>query len=66
MIGAFAQASGKQIPYRIIGRRPGDIARCFADPTLAKTELGWTARFGIQKMCEDTWHWQVTNPQGYK
>jgi len=66
MIEAFAQTSGKQIPYRIVGRRAGDIARCFADPTLARNELGWTARFGIQEMCADTWRWQLTNPQGYQ
>ncbi len=66
MVEAFSQVSGKQIPYRIVGRRAGDIAQCFADPTLAKNELGWTARLGIQEMCADTWRWQSTNPQGYK
>jgi len=66
MVEAFAQVSGKQIPYRIVGRRAGDIAQCFANPTLARNELGWTARFGIQEMCADTWRWQSTNPQGYK
>ncbi len=66
MVKAFALVSGKQIPYRITDRRTGDIARCYADPTLAHQELGWTARFGIQEMCEDTWRWQLANPEGYK
>jgi UDP-glucose 4-epimerase len=66
MVKAFALASGKQIPYRITDRRAGDIARCYADPTLAHEELGWKAQFGIQEMCEDTWRWQLANPEGYK
>ena len=66
MVKAFAFASGRQIPYRITDRRAGDIARCYADPTLAREELGWKARFGIKEMCEDTWRWQLANPEGYK
>jgi len=66
MVKAFALACGKQIPYRITDRRTGDIAQCFADPTLAWEELGWKAQLGIQEMCEDTWRWQLANPQGYK
>lgn len=66
MVKAFALASGRQIPYRFTNRRAGDIARCYADPTLAGKELGWTARFGIQEMCEDSWRWQSANPEGYK
>lgn len=66
MVKAFALASGKQIPYRITDRRAGDIARCYADPTLAHKELGWKAQCGIQEMCEDTWRWQLTNPEGYR
>jgi len=66
MVKAFATASGKQIPYRITGRRTGDIAQCYADPTLAQKELGWKAAYGIQEMCEDTWRWQSANPEGYK
>lgn len=66
MVHAFAAASGRQIPYRITGRRAGDVAQCYADPTLALKELGWQARFGIQEMCEDTWRWQSANPQGFK
>jgi UDP-glucose 4-epimerase len=66
MVKAFALACGKQIPYRIVERRPGDIAQCYADPTLALKELGWKARYTIQEMCRDTWRWQSANPQGYK
>jgi UDP-glucose 4-epimerase len=65
MVKAFTAACGKPIPYRIIGRRAGDIAQCYADPGLALQELGWKARLGIQDMCEDTWRWQSANPQGY-
>jgi UDP-glucose 4-epimerase len=66
MIKAFSIACGKQIPYRIVERRPGDIAQCYADPALALKELGWKARYSIQEMCQDTWRWQSANPQGYK
>lgn len=66
MVKAFAQASGKPIPYQIVGRRAGDIAQCYADPTLARLELRWQAQFGIEAMCKDTWRWQSTNPQGYR
>ena len=66
MVKAFAQASGKPIPYQIVGRRAGDIAECYADPTLALLELRWQAQFGIEAMCKDTWRWQSTNPQGYR
>jgi UDP-glucose 4-epimerase len=58
MINAFANASGREIPYKIVGRRAGDIAKCFADPTLAQKLLGWEATLGINEMCEDTWRWQ--------
>ena len=66
MIEAFAQASGQPIPYRITGRRSGDIAKCYADPALALKELGWQAQHGIREMCEDAWRWQSANPEGYK
>jgi len=65
MIEAFAKACGKEIPYKIVGRRAGDIASCFADPVKAYDELGWRARYGLREMCEDTWHWQKKNPKGY-
>lgn len=66
MIGAFARASGREIPYRITARRPGDIAECYADPTLAYQELGWKAQRGIEEMCADAWRWQSINPNGYR
>jgi len=66
MVQAFAQASGQEVPYQIVERRPGDIACCYADPALAKELLGWEAQFGIQEMCDDTWRWQSNNPQGYQ
>ncbi|MDK9707293.1 MAG: UDP-glucose 4-epimerase GalE [Desulforhopalus sp.] len=65
MVRAFAKACGREIPYRIAGRRPGDIATCYADPAKALRELGWQARFGLAEMCQDTWRWQKNNPQGY-
>lgn len=58
MVRAFSRASGKQVPYRIVGRRPGDIAEFYADPALARDVLGWEARFGIDSMCADSWRWQ--------
>ncbi len=65
MIEAFEKASGKEIPYTITDRRPGDIAECFADPSKAEKELGWKAERGIDDMCSDTWNWQSKNPKGY-
>ncbi|MCE3604895.1 UDP-glucose 4-epimerase GalE [Massilia sp. P8910] len=58
MVRAFEQASGKQVPYQIVARRPGDIAACYADPTLAETELGWKAQRDVAQMCVDAWRWQ--------
>jgi len=66
MVRAFERATGREIPYRIAERRPGDIAACYADPTLAKTELGWEARRGLAEMCADAWRWQSQNPNGYE
>ena len=65
MVAAFEKVSGKKISYRLAPRRPGDIAVCYADPSLANEELGWSADKGIDDMCEDTWRWQQNNPQGY-
>jgi len=65
MVGAFAEACGREIPYRIVARRPGDIAACYADPEKARRELGWQARYGLAEMCRDTWRWQRSNPEGY-
>ncbi len=66
MVRAFEKASGRQVPYKIVGRRPGDIAECYADPSLANRLLGWKARFGVGEMCADAWRWQSQNPNGYK
>ena len=65
MVQAFAKASGREIAYKIVGRRAGDIAACYANPAKALAELGWTAQYGLQEMCEDTWRWQKNNPNGY-
>ncbi len=65
MVKAFEKASGKEVSYCIAPRRPGDIASCYADPTLAKERLGWEAKHGIEKMCEDAWRWQEKNPSGF-
>ena len=64
-ITAFVEASGRQIPYKIVDRRPGDIAECYADPSQAHRELNWKAEKGLAEMCRDTWRWQSTNPNGY-
>ena len=66
MIAAFGRASDMPIPYRIAPRRPGDIAQCYADPSLAERELGWQARRGLEAMCADSWRWQAANPDGYR
>lgn len=61
----FGKVSGREIPYEIVGRRPGDIATCYADASKAKREMGWEARRGIEEMCADAWRWQSANPDGY-
>jgi len=66
MVRAFEEACSRKIPYRIGGRRPGDIATCYADPRLANEELGWRAERGIEEMCVDAWRWQSMNPDGYE
>lgn len=65
IVKGFEKAVGQPIPYVIKPRRPGDIATCYADPTLAKKELGWEAVRDLNKMCEDSWRWQKNNPEGY-
>lgn len=65
VVKAFGKACGRELPYEIKPRRPGDIAQCYADPSKAKAELGWEARYGIEEMCEDSWRWQSQNPDGY-
>ncbi|XP_050299281.1 UDP-glucose 4-epimerase isoform X1 [Anthonomus grandis grandis] len=65
VVKAFEKASGKQVKYEIVGRRAGDVAECYADATLAKRELNWTAARDIYAMCKDTWNWQQKNPKGF-
>ena len=65
MIKAFEKVSGKDIPFQIVDRRPGDIAACYADPAYAKKKLDWKAECELDEMCEDTWRWQSMNPDGY-
>ena len=66
VIKAYSKACGKDLPYVIDPRRPGDIAECYADPAKARDELGWTAEYGIEEMCASSWKWQSMNPNGYK
>lgn len=66
MVRAFARASGRDIPYDIVERRPGDVAVCYADPAHAEQVLGWKATRGVDAMCADHWRWQESNPEGYR
>ncbi|CAG9255629.1 UDP-glucose 4-epimerase [Paraburkholderia unamae] len=66
VVKAFEEASGRPVPYEIVARRPGDIAECYANPAAAENVLGWTARFGIERMCADHWRWQEGNPRGFE
>ena len=65
VIHAFENACGKELPYVIRERRPGDIATCYSSPAKAEKELGWTAEFDLEDMCRDSWNWQQKNPDGY-
>jgi len=66
MIAAFSKVCQKEIPYVVKARRPGDIAVCYADPGLAREELGFIATRDLEKMCEDAYRWQSNNPNGYR
>lgn len=66
IVHAFEKANGVTIPYVIVGRRPGDIATCYSNPSKAEKELGWKAEFDIVDMCRDAWKWQKMNPEGYR
>ena len=66
VVNAFEQASGQHIEYKIVERRPGDIATCYSDASKAYNELGWKAERGLLEMCEDSWRWQSTNPNGFE
>lgn len=65
MVKAFEKACGKPVPYKLVERRPGDIAECWADPSKAQNDLGWKAVRTLDEMTQDTWRWQSHNPQGY-
>lgn len=65
MISAFSKAVGKEIPYVIEARRPGDIPACYADCSKAKRELNWEAKRTLEDMCADAWRWQRMNPNGF-
>lgn len=65
MVRAFEAASGVPVPYEIVERRPGDVAACYADASLAARELGWRATRGLEDMCRDAWRWQSQNPEGF-
>ena len=65
MIETFERVTGQKVAFEIVGRRPGDIAQCWTDPTLAKQLLGWSAGRSIEDMCTDAWRWQDLNPSGY-
>jgi UDP-glucose 4-epimerase len=65
MVRMFEMVSNKFISYKIVDRRPGDIASCYADPEFAKVFLGWQAEFNLARMCEDSWRWQSNNPNGF-
>jgi UDP-glucose 4-epimerase len=64
-VRAFERASGRPIPYDVAPRRPGDVASCYADPSLAERLLGWRATRDLDAMCADTWRWQTANPNGF-
>ena len=66
LIKSLEQASGRKVPYSVIARRPGDVASCYADVSLAEKELNWKAELGIDRACADSWRWQSQNPDGYK
>jgi UDP-glucose 4-epimerase len=65
MVNAFEKESGQKVAYKIAPRRGGDVASCYADPTLAAQELDWKAEKGLKEMCADSWRWQNQNPDGY-
>lgn len=66
IVNAFEKATGVKINYKIVERRPGDIATCYSDPSKAKNILGWEAKHDIEEMCEDSWRWQSQNPNGFE
>ncbi|OXH92336.1 UDP-glucose 4-epimerase GalE [Burkholderia multivorans] len=65
VVRAFEKASGRQVPYEIVARRPGDVAECYANPQAAADIIGWRATLGLDDMCADHWRWQEANPRGF-
>jgi len=65
-VRAFERASGRAVPFEHVARRAGDVAECYADPSLAEKILGWKATYTLEDMCRDTWRWQSMNPHGYR
>jgi UDP-glucose 4-epimerase len=65
LIHSFEEVSGKTIPFEIIARRVGDVAKCYANPSLAENVIGWKAKYQLARMCKDTWRWQKMNPNGF-
>lgn len=65
MLRAFEKAVGRELPYEVVARRPGDVASSYADPSRANAELGWSTTRTVEDMCADAWRWQSQNPQGY-
>ncbi len=65
MVKTFSRVNGLELPYKIVDRRPGDIATCYADPSKSAEVLGWKAEKGLEEMCRDSWRWQSQNPQGF-
>ena len=65
MVHAFEKANGVKVPYQIVGRRPGDLPTCYADPAKSERVLGWKAEKNLEDMCRDSWNWQSKNPMGY-
>ena len=66
MVNTFSKSSGQEVPYKIVDRRPGNVAMCYEDPAKANNELGWKSEFGIKEMYEDSCRWQKNNPNGYE
>lgn len=66
VVRTFEEVTGQRVPYKIVARRPGDVAVTYADPAKAERELGWKAEKDLSAMCRDTWRWQAANPNGYR
>jgi UDP-glucose 4-epimerase len=66
VVRAFEAATGQRVPHKLVPRRPGDVAQCYADASLAQQRLGWWAKRSLEQMCADAWRWQSLNPDGYR